>query len=498
MGAALSSKFTSVLTVGFVGLRVLERLLGQVSDATIRVEVVIKHFLSTFTLLGLIPILIYLLIFQIHFIILEHSGPFDYFFSSLLQSTLVGNPLHNITAPQYIFSGTVVSLRNCQSGSGYLHSHLYTYPKTISELQQVTGYTHADSNNLWLIEKFHNIPDNLSDSQRLSLGDGDLIQLRHLKTNGTLEVQSLSAPLSKRNYLVGVNNAGSDNNGTKWQLKAIRRSGPIRNLIDRFQLISVDPSCVLTVGNRQLPKWGSHQSEISCDRRRNRPADVSHWVAGAQEKLFPDQSDVKMSELGPSFLEKMTEVHSVMLQINSRFKAELGEESSAPLYWPLNLFGQTLMTKSDRIYMMGNPVIWWFIAPFLLLFPFIFITVLAVVKRQLVCGNKEASKALNLQLLKEAGWLWLGWAIHYAPFFLMSRILYFHHYYPAFIFSCLFSGTLVGWIILTFLPFKLRQPILTIFVLVISGSFCFFYPLAYGMKPGKNYNHLRWLQSWNF
>lgn len=37
-------------------------------------------------------------------------------------------------------------------------------------------------------------------------------------------------------------------------------------------------------------------------------------------------------------------------------------------------------------------------------------------------------------------WLLMGWALHYLPFWPMTRILYFHHYFPALLFSCMMTG----------------------------------------------------------
>ena len=41
-----------------------------------------------------------------------------------------------------------------------------------------------------------------------------------------------------------------------------------------------------------------------------------------------------------------------------------------------------------------------------------------------------------------SGWLFLGWALHYFPFYAMGRVLYFHHYFPAYLYSAMMAGEL--------------------------------------------------------
>ncbi|KAI2572175.1 protein O-mannosyltransferase 2, partial [Homo sapiens] len=49
---------------------------------------------------------------------------------------------------------------------------------------------------------------------------------------------------------------------------------------------------------------------------------------------------------------------------------------------------------------------------------------------------------LSQVLLRGGGQVLLGWTLHYFPFFLMGRVLYFHHYFPAMLFSSMLTGIL--------------------------------------------------------
>ena len=44
------------------------------------------------------------------------------------------------------------------------------------------------------------------------------------------------------------------------------------------------------------------------------------------------------------------------------------------------------------------------------------------------------------QVIGAGCWLVLGWLLHYVPFYLMGRVLYFHHYFPALMFVCMLAG----------------------------------------------------------
>ena len=48
--------------------------------------------------------------------------------------------------------------------------------------------------------------------------------------------------------------------------------------------------------------------------------------------------------------------------------------------------------------------------------------------------------ACRAVVVRGCGWLWVGWLLHYLPFWAMSRVLYFHHYFPAWMYSAALAG----------------------------------------------------------
>ncbi len=56
------------------------------------------------------------------------------------------------------------------------------------------------------------------------------------------------------------------------------------------------------------------------------------------------------------------------IQGNAGLKPKEGEYTSKPWEWPIKLRGQWFSGNDVRVYLLGNPVIWWSNIIFLLLF----------------------------------------------------------------------------------------------------------------------------------
>uniref|UniRef100_A0A023GEV9 Putative mannosyltransferase 1 ixodes scapularis mannosyltransferase 1 n=1 Tax=Amblyomma triste TaxID=251400 RepID=A0A023GEV9_AMBTT len=125
-------------------------------------------------------------------------------------------------------------------------------------------------------------------------------------------------------------------------------------------------------------------------------------------------------------------------------------------------------------------------------------------------GNLEEQER-DCRLTQSSAWLVVGWALHYLPFYGMGRVLYFHHYFPALIFSSMLSGVVLDYILRMvpgFLPANIRLSahhwIIGTYLAGIVYSFYLFAPLAYGMDgsisvhENSTMHGLRWLDTWEF
>lgn len=79
----------------------------------------------------------------------------------------------------------------------------------------------------------------------------------------------------------------------------------------------------------------------------------------------------------------------------------------------------------------------------MLLFIYIFICLTILIRQRRGCTEIPLVEAENTRFMDASVWLFLGWAFHYFPFYGMGRILYFHHYFPAAIFSSMLSAVII-------------------------------------------------------
>jgi len=243
--------------------------------------VLVQHLVARVIGLIVIPILVYMLSFYLHFLILENSGPGDAQMSSLFQANLKGTDVGK-DSPLEIALGSRVTLKNMGYGGGLLHSHIQTYPEG-SMQQQVTCYHHKDANNDWFIYPNRNEPEFDPEGPLKFVGHGDVIRLIHAQTGRNLHSHAIAAPITKSDYEVscyGNTTIGDDKD--HWTVEVVSDAASndrskIRTLTTAFRLRHTTLGCYLRAGNKNLPQWGFKQIETTCVKE-NKPRDVyTHW-----------------------------------------------------------------------------------------------------------------------------------------------------------------------------------------------------------------------------
>ncbi|XP_015786471.1 protein O-mannosyl-transferase 2 [Tetranychus urticae] len=508
LACAMSVKFVGLFVVILVGLRTVAELWQLLGDCNLPMKVIGAHFIARVLCLILLPIFIYTTFFWIHLSVLYKSGPGDGFYSSAFQSQLEGNSLYNISMPRHVAFGAVITLKNHRTGGGYLHSHWHLYPEGVgARQQQVTAYSHKDENNKWVIKKYDKEPNAEKDEIEL-VKNGDLVRLEHQVTARNLHSHRERGPVTKKHYQVtcyGENGVGDANDVWRVEIISAKPDERLATVTSKFRLIHYFVGCALHSHSKQLPKWGYEQMEVTCS-----PNTLDkNGIWNIEDNFFPRLPNVSFQEYAPSFIEKFIESHAVMLQGNAGLKPKEGEVTSRPWQWPINYRGQFFSGNEYKIYLLGNPIIWW--ANIAIMAVYLILQISILIREQRGCNEVADIKDQNSRLTYASVWLLIGWGLHYFPFFAMGRVLYFHHYFPALIFSSMLSAVVIDYLLRNIPKLIWPQLAETIFHfgygVIISSivySFYLFSPLSYGtkMESGAESNHtlteLRWLESWEF
>jgi dolichyl-phosphate-mannose-protein mannosyltransferase len=112
--------------------------------------------------------------------------------------------------------------------------------------------------------------------------------------------------------------------------------------------------------------------------------------------------------------------------------------------------------------------------------------------------------AVRKRLWNSAGFFLLFWGVHYAPFFLMNRQLFIHHYLPSHLCSALIAGAVLNFVLSETInhPVSVRGPqlkhpkpkqysdiglkgpiLFLVFCVAMFAMYVYISPLTYG-TPG--------------
>ncbi|KAI5117016.1 hypothetical protein M0805_001615 [Coniferiporia weirii] len=504
LGAVVSCKWVGLFTIATVGFSTLLQLWRLLGDLRVSPRLFVKHFLARALCLIAVPILFYMAMFAIHFQVLQNSGDGDGFMSSAFQHTLGGRGMQDTYAD--VALGSDITLRHVNTQGGYLHSHAHDYPGG-SKQQQITLYPHRDSNNNWRLENatadIFGDGEDWTTSTLKYVKQGTILKLQHITTGKRLHSHDQRPPVSEVDFQNEVSGYGSLNfsgdandnwvveieNGSSEDPESDKR---VRTLRTTFRLRHQLQGCYLFSHKVKLPEWGWEQQEVTCNKNAKKANSLWYVETSTHPNLPPDAAKVNYKL--PGFLSKFIELQKVMWITNAGL-TDRHTYDSRPSSWPRLRRGINFWVKDHtQIYLLGNPTVWWLSS--LAVLSYAAMRGILILRQQRGFRDFESTRVAKYDSI--CGFLFMGWALHYFPFYLMARQLFLHHYFPALWFSILMCCGVFDLITSSLRP-RVRLYIAAGLLSLAIWSFTYFSPLAYGGPWTRGQcERARWLKTWDF
>ncbi|KAI5953661.1 PMT4 [Candida jiufengensis] len=463
LSCVISTKYVGVFTFFTIGLAVVHELWILLDyQKGLTLQDFSKHFLARLWALIVVPFIIYLFWFYLHFAILIKSGPGDAFMSSEFQETLLESPLaQNSKQVQYYDQ---ITIQHKDTGS-FLHSHDHVYPlryedgRISSNQQQVTcvdvDNAEQDPNNQWEI-----VPIKAEDDGKRGkeVNTNDIVRFKHVGTGGYLLTHDVASPLKPTNEeftVVFDEKIESRYNETLFRLRlSVPGSSPkkqnqkkkVKTLATDLKILHMDTVVAMwTHDDELLPEWAFGQQEVSGNKKIQDKDNV--WTFNKITNL--DKSDPRSKYIPKEiktmpFLKKWWQLQGLMFHHNNQLSSS-HPFASQPDSWPLALSGVSFYNNNDtkkQIFFVGNVVGFWLEVCFLSIYIGIVLADQITRRRNYhLLSDKARSRLYNT-----LGFLFVGWSAHYFPFYLMNRQKFLHHYLPAHLIAALFSGGLAEFI----------------------------------------------------
>ena len=383
LSCVISTKYVGVFTFFTVGSAVAIDLWGLFDvnrpQGALSLPDFGKHFAARVTGLIVVPFLIYLFWFQVHFAILTRSGPGDDFMTPAFQETLSDNIMSaQSTGVNYYDS---ISMKHKETKT-YLHSHAERYPlryddgRVSSQGQQVTGYPFNDTNNYWQIMP-HKVIDPMDTTENEPVKNLDFVKLRHLVTDTYLLSHDVASPYYPTNQEFSTTDLESANgdrfNDTLFQIMIEngKTRQDLKSVSGHFKLIHAPSRVAMWTHTSPLPDWAFKQAEINGNKNLQQSSNIWYVdeipsIPADSPRLVKEERKVKSMP----FLAKYFELQRAIFFHNNALTSS-HPYASQPVHWPFLLRGVSFWTQNDtrqQIYFLGNPIGWWLASSLLAVF----------------------------------------------------------------------------------------------------------------------------------
>ncbi|XP_030372547.1 protein O-mannosyltransferase 1 [Scaptodrosophila lebanonensis] len=525
LGCAGSIKYVGFLALALAGYIMCRHFWQILYDSRVSDFQIWMLVLGRTLLFVGIPLAVYVSVFYVHLQTLYRAGPHDSIMTSAFQASLDGG-LASITRgqPLKVVHGSQITLRHTHGRTCWLHSHAHVYPvrykdkRGSSHQQQVTCYSFKDVNNWWIVKR--------PERDDLVVGDepdpirhGDVIQLVHGITSRALNSHDVAAPMTPQCQEVSCYIDYEIKMAAEllWRVEILNRrtEGELWHAIkSEIRLIHETTGAALRFSGRQLPDWGFNQHEVVADREQAHEDAIwnveEHRYTKTQDQrererqlLSAEMIPTKRTSL--SFWAKFLELQTKMFWHAKQLSGHM--YSSEPIEWPLLDKGIAYWLDSGssaQIYLLGNLLIWYSgtfsLLAYVLLFSF------HAVRRRRLC--LDLSECEWQRFLDAGDTFFMGYLIHYLPFYFVDRTLFLHHYLPAFLFKLMLLCFVVDHVDYLlrrhcgralFILRGYRVGILS-WLIAVAAVFVKFLPLSYGTRKmsSEEVIELRWKDTWDF
>ena len=358
MALSASCKWVGLFAVVAVGLYTISDMWNMLGDVKVPLKVLGKHLIARAIALIVVPFVIYMSLFWIHFALLKNYSEAAAGFPLEFQQGLRGGELPS--APADVYFGAEVRIRQYRSHGPFLHSHAHNYP-TGSKQQQITGYHHRDQNNLWIIRRAYELNVTYHDDrpdereELVPLRHNDVLRLEHLPTGRFLHSHNNPPPISDKEKQFEV--SGYAHHPTKfsdlndnWRIEIVDDKGEsitkeqdeeglsdykpsVLAINTKFRLVHTMAACILHCRGKSLPQWGYGQNEVTCGRETLLTNQI--WIIESNSHPKLDVSKTQMMTLKSSgFWSNFVEMNKRMWQSNAGLSSD-HPFGSRPDSWPL-------------------------------------------------------------------------------------------------------------------------------------------------------------------
>ncbi|KAF6763542.1 glycosyltransferase family 39 protein [Ephemerocybe angulata] len=437
IGCVTSVKMIGLFVTALVGVYTAEDLWDKVGDTRLTVRQQFNHRAARVVSLIVVPVLVFMASFNIHVLILNHSGPGDSQMSSLFQANLEEDDFYR--NPLDVAFGSRVTLKNMDWGGGLLHSHY--------EPEGPLRY----------------------------LKDGDTIHLSHVSTGrNNLRSHTVTEPVSKLNYkMSGYWNLTVEDNHDYWQVEIVDDTkrgsvGQVHSLTTRMRFKHLALGCYLRAANAVLPQWGFEQIEVSCEENNKKDAHTYRNVESRWNDRLP-AGNMKLYK--SPFLRDFWTSNNALILLTSK-----------PFDWPFLRLGMRMCGWGDnqiKYYLMGTPVVWW--GSTISLGVALLTFTVYILRWQRKYNDMDAREWDHFLYVGKIAFF--EWAFHYVPFLIMGRVTYLHHYLPTLYFAVLMFGHVLDHFIFSSRRFSTRTKATAFGVLVsdLAATFWWFSGVALGI-----------------